>query len=178
MQPTPRGIDVSAYNDAVDAEDGDAAADALKTIAAEPEAASVKGEVEEDEDAGTTAATVTASQAVADLDVGPAAEHGPFVPGITTAVHDALVAGGTGDGPVLSNSLVCDGIVGNISAIMFVHQMFLLFVFSPSPRDCGYIARRLHHGPHLRRFGLSGKSFIPMLVSSGCGVTGVMAQDH
>ena len=173
-----KGVDVSAYNDAVDAEDGDAAADALKTIAAEPEAASVKGEVEEDEDAGTTAATVTAAQAVDDLDVAEPdpADYGPFVPGITTAVHDALVAGGTEDGGLV-DSLVCDGIVGGIGAIMgFVPQMFLLFVMLSFLEDCGYMARVAFIMDRIfRRFGLSGKSFIPMLVSSGCGVPGVMA---
>ena len=173
-----KGIDVSAYNDAIDAEDGDAAADALKTIAAEPEAASVKGKVEEDEDAGTTAATVTASQAVKDLDVTEPdpADYGPFVPGITTAVHNALVAGGTEDGGLV-DSLVCDGIVAGIGAIMgFVPQMFLLFVMLSFLEDCGYMARVAFIMDRIfRRFGLSGKSFIPMLVSSGCGVPGVMS---
>ena len=173
-----KGIDVSAYNDAVDAEDGDAAADALKTIAAEPEAASVKGKVEEDEDAGTTAATVTASQAVKDLDVTEPdpADYGPFVPGITTAVHNALVAGGTEDGGLV-DSLVCDGIVAGLGAIFgFVPQMFLLFVMLSFLEDCGYMARVAFIMDRVfRRFGLSGKSFIPMLVSSGCGVPGVMS---
>ena len=173
-----KGIDVSAYNDAVDAEDGDAAADALKTIAAEPEAASVKGKVEEDEDAGTTAATVTASQAGKDRDVTEPdpADYGPFVPGITTAVHNALVAGGTEDGGLV-DSLVCDGIVGGLGAIFgFVPQMFLLFVMLSFLEDCGYMARVAFIMDRVfRRFGLSGKYLIPMLVSSGCGVPGVMA---
>lgn len=104
------------------------------------------------------------------------AQYGPYVPGITTAVHDALVAGGTEDGGLV-DSLVCDGIVAGIGAIMgFVPQMFLLFVMLSFLEDCGYMARVAFIMDRVfRRFGLSGKSFIPMLVSSGCGVPGVMA---
>lgn len=104
------------------------------------------------------------------------AEYGPYVPGITTAVHDALVSAGTEDGGLV-DSLVCDGIVGGIGAIMgFVPQMFLLFVMLSFLEDCGYMARVAFIMDRVfRRFGLSGKSFIPMLVTSGCGVPGVMA---
>lgn len=103
-------------------------------------------------------------------------QYGPYVPGITTAVHDALVAGGTEDGGLV-DSLVCDGVVAGIGAIMgFVPQMFLLFVMLSFLEDCGYMARVAFIMDRVfRRFGLSGKSFIPMLVSSGCGVPGVMA---
>ena len=172
------GVDVSAYNDAVDAEDADAAATALKAIAADPAAKSVKGEVEGDEDEGTEDATVTAAQAVDDLEVSEpeAADFGPFVPGITTLASDALVAGGSSEDSLV-HSLVCDGIIGGIGAIFgFVPQMFLLFVMLSFLEDCGYMARVAFIMDRVfRRFGLSGKSFIPMLVSSGCGVPGVMA---
>ncbi len=111
-----------------------------------------------------------------DADSVDPAQYGPYVPGITTAVHDALVAGGTEDGGLV-DSLVCDGIVAGIGAIMgFVPQMFLLFVMLSFLEDCGYMARVAFIMDRIfRRFGLSGKSFIPMLVSSGCGVPGVMA---
>lgn len=104
------------------------------------------------------------------------AQYGLYVPGITTMVHDALVAGGTEDGGLV-DSLVCDGIVGGLGAIFgFVPQMFLLFVMLSFLEDCGYMARVAFIMDRVfRRFGLSGKSFIPMLVSSGCGVPGVMA---
>ena len=97
------------------------------------------------------------------------AQYGPYVPGITTVVHDALVAGGTEDGGLV-DSLVCDGIVGGLGAIFgFVPQMFLLFVMLSFLEDCGYMARVAFIMDRVfRRFGLSGKSFIPMLVSSGC----------
>ena len=111
-----------------------------------------------------------------DADSVDPAEYGPYVPGITTVVHDALVAGGTEDGGLV-DSLVCDGIVGGLGAIFgFVPQMFLLFVMLSFLEDCGYMARVAFIMDRVfRRFGLSGKSFIPMLVSSGCGVPGVMA---
>ncbi len=173
-----KGIDVSAYNDATDEGDADAQAAALKAIAAEPEAKSVKGTVEEDEDAGTEAATVTAAQAVKDLKVSEPdpADYGPFVPGISTAVSDALTAAGSAEDSLV-HSLVVDGIVGGLGAIFgFVPQMFILFVMLSFLEDCGYMARVAFIMDRVfRRFGLSGKSFIPMLVSSGCGVPGVMA---
>ena len=86
------------------------------------------------------------------------------------------MAGGTEDGGLV-DSLVCDGIVGGLGAIFgFVPQMFLLFVMLSFLEDCGYMARVAFIMDRVfRRFGLSGKSFIPMLVSSGCGVPGVMA---
>ncbi|MEE0372638.1 MAG: ferrous iron transporter B [Collinsella sp.] len=111
-----------------------------------------------------------------DADSVDPAQYGPYVPGITTMVHDALVADGTEDGGLV-DSLVCDGIVGGLGAIFgFVPQMFLLFVMLSFLEDCGYMARVAFIMDRVfRRFGLSGKSFIPMLVSSGCGVPGVMA---
>lgn len=104
------------------------------------------------------------------------AQYGPYVPGVTTVVHDALVAGGTEDGGLV-DSLVCDGIVAGIGAIMgFVPQMFLLFVMLSFLEDCGYMARVAFIMDRVfRKFGLSGKSFIPMLIASGCGVPAVMA---
>ena len=104
------------------------------------------------------------------------AQYGPYVPGITTVVHDALVAGGTEDGGLV-DSLVCDGIVGGLGAIFgFVPQMFLLFVMLSFLEDCGYMARvafimdRVMH-----RIGLHGKSFIPMIMGFGCNVPAIMA---
>ena len=111
-----------------------------------------------------------------DADSVDPAQYGPYVPGITTVVHDALVAGGTEDGGLV-DSLVCDGIVAGLGAIFgFVPQMFLLFVMLSFLEDCGYMARVAFTMDRVfRRFGLSRESFIPMLVSSGCGVPGVMA---
>ena len=73
--------------------------------------------------------------------------------------------------------LIVDGIIGGVGAVLgFVPQMFILFFFLSILEDCGYMARVAFIMDRIfRRFGLSGKSFIPMLISSGCGVPGVMA---
>lgn len=73
--------------------------------------------------------------------------------------------------------LVVDGIIGGVGAVLgFVPQMFILFFFLSILEDCGYMARVAFIMDRIfRKFGLSGKSFIPMLISSGCGVPGIMA---
>ena len=74
-------------------------------------------------------------------------------------------------------SLIMDGIVGGVGAVLgFVPQMLVLFLLLSILEDCGYMARVAFIMDRIfRKFGLSGKSFIPMLVSSGCGVPGIMA---
>lgn len=74
-------------------------------------------------------------------------------------------------------SLVADGIVGGVGAVLgFVPQMLILFLLLSLLEDCGYMSRVAFIMDRLfRKFGLSGKSFIPMLVASGCGVPGIMA---
>ena len=74
-------------------------------------------------------------------------------------------------------SLIADGIVGGVGAVLgFVPQMFILFFLLSILEDCGYMSRIAFIMDRIfRKFGLSGKSFIPMLVASGCGVPGIMA---
>ena len=95
----------------------------------------------------------------------------PSIPGI---IEGWLVAAGASD---LVQSLVLDGIVAGVGAVLgFIPQMFVLFVLLSFLEDCGYMARVAFVMDRVfRRFGLSGKSFIPMLVSTGCGVPGVLA---
>lgn len=73
--------------------------------------------------------------------------------------------------------LILDGIVGGVGAVLgFVPQMFVLFAFLAALEDCGYMARVAFIMDRIfRKFGLSGKSFIPMLIGSGCSVPGIMA---
>ncbi len=75
------------------------------------------------------------------------------------------------------NSLIVDGIIGGVGAVLgFVPQMFILFCFLSVLEDCGYMARVAFIMDRVfRKFGLSGKSFIPLLIASGCGVPGIMA---
>ena len=95
----------------------------------------------------------------------------PSIPGV---IEGWLTAAGASD---LVQSLVLDGIVAGVGAVLgFIPQMFVLFVLLSFLEDCGYMARVAFVMDRVfRRFGLSGKSFIPMLVSTGCGVPGVLA---
>ena len=93
---------------------------------------------------------------------------------IPPTVESFLVSIGTADWLV---SLIVDGIVAGIGAVLgFVPQMLVLFLFLAILEDCGYMARIAFIMDRIfRKFGLSGKSFIPMLIGTGCGVPGVMA---
>ena len=97
-----------------------------------------------------------------------------FVPSIPSLIEGALNAIGCA---AWLQSLILDGIVAGVGAVLgFVPQMLVLFIFLAFLEGCGYMARvafimdRIFH-----KFGLSGKSFIPMLIGSGCGVPGIMA---
>ena len=101
-------------------------------------------------------------------------DYGTWVPGIPVLAENALTA--VGAHPVLQ-SLILDGIIGGVGAVLgFVPQMLVLFLLLALLEDCGYMARIAFIMDRIfRRFGLSGKSFIPMLVATGCGVPGIMA---
>lgn len=102
------------------------------------------------------------------------ADFGIWVPGIPVLVSDGLEAIGCAE---WLYGLVVDGIVGGVGAVLgFVPQMLVLFIFLAFLEGCGYMARIAFIMDRIfRRFGLSGKSFIPMLIGTGCGVPGVMA---
>ena len=97
-----------------------------------------------------------------------------FVVAIQDAATSALSAIGAGD---MVMGLVVDGIIGGIGAVLgFVPQMAILFLFLSILEDCGYMVRIAFVMDRVfRHFGLSGKSFIPLLISSGCGIPGIMA---
>lgn len=96
------------------------------------------------------------------------------VPGIPVLVESALSAIGCAD---WLQGLILDGIVAGVGAVLgFVPQMLVLFIFLAFLESCGYMARVAFIMDRIfRKFGLSGKSFIPMLIGTGCGVPGVMA---
>ncbi|MCR4767199.1 MAG: ferrous iron transporter B [Saccharofermentans sp.] len=102
------------------------------------------------------------------------AEGAVFVPSIPDLVSSGLEKIGANE---FVTGLVVDGIVGGVGAVLgFVPQMLVLFLLLAFLESCGYMARVAFVLDRIfRRFGLSGKSFIPMLVSSGCGVPGIMA---
>ena len=96
------------------------------------------------------------------------------VPGIPDAVGNLLDSIGCAE---WLSGLVIDGIIGGVGAVLgFVPQMLILFMFLAFLESCGYMARVAFIMDRIfRKFGLSGKSFIPMLIGSGCGVPGIMA---
>lgn len=97
-----------------------------------------------------------------------------MVPGIPVLAEQGLTAIGCAD---WLQALVLDGIVGGVGAVLgFVPQMVVLFILLAFLEACGYMARIAFVLDRIfRRFGLSGKSFIPMLIGTGCGVPGIMA---
>ena len=102
------------------------------------------------------------------------ADYGVWVPGVPVVLESGLDAIGCAD---WLKGLILDGIVAGVGAVLgFVPQMLVLFIFLAFLEACGYMARVAFIMDRIfRKFGLSGKSFIPMLIGTGCGVPGIMA---
>ena len=138
-------------------------------------------EVEDEETLEITEETATIAdyeEALATLDeIGDEpdpADYGVWVPGIPVLIGNALEAAGAAE---WLSGLILDGIVAGVGAVLgFVPQMLVLFLLLAFLEACGYMARIAFVLDRVfRKFGLSGKSFIPMLIGVGCGVPGVMA---
>jgi ferrous iron transport protein B len=181
------GLDTEAVAEALDteAEDFDEAAarDALTAFAAQfsdsDEAAYL---VEDEETLATEEVTATGADLAEALEVyekysyaePDPADYGVWIPGVPVLAESALNALGCAD---WLSGLVLDGIIAGVGAVLgFVPQMLVLFLFLAFLESCGYMARIAFIMDRIfRKFGLSGKSFIPMLIGSGCGVPGIMA---
>ena len=102
------------------------------------------------------------------------ADYGIWIPGVPVLVESLLDAIHCSD---VVKGLILDGIIAGVGAVLgFVPQMLVLFIFLAFLESCGYMARVAFIMDRIfRKFGLSGKSFIPMLIGSGCGVPGIMA---
>ena len=138
-------------------------------------------DVEDEETLAVTTETATLAdyeKAKATLDeIGDEpdpADYGVWVPGVPVLVGNALESAGAAD---WLSGLILDGIVAGVGAVLgFVPQMLVLFLMLAILEDIGYMARIAFIMDRIfRKFGLSGKSFIPMLIGVGCGVPGVMA---
>ena len=179
------GIGSAAYNEVAE-QYGDASAivdgyDAyVEENGAAPEG-EFTYEVEDEETLEITEETATLKdyeKALATLDeIGDEpdpADYGVWVPGIPVLIGNALEAAGAAE---WLSGLILDGIVAGVGAVLgFVPQMLVLFLLLAFLEACGYMARIAFVLDRVfRKFGLSGKSFIPMLVGVGCGVPGVMA---
>ena len=102
------------------------------------------------------------------------ADYGVWVPGVPVLIGNALESAGAAE---WLSGLILDGIVAGVGAVLgFVPQMLVLFLLLAFLEACGYMARIAFVLDRIfRKFGLSGKSFIPMLIGTGCGIPGVMA---
>ena len=188
---------VSAYYELdTEAEDFDPAAALAEMKAVQPESDSAVIEVEDEETLALNDMTVyydaipdgadeetTVGMSYLDavsyfeengFDEPDPAAYGVWVPGVPVLVGNALEAAGTAE---WLNGLILDGIVAGVGAVLgFVPQMLVLFLMLAFLEACGYMARIAFVLDRIfRKFGLSGKSFIPMLIGTGCGVPGIMA---
>ena len=179
------GIGSAAYNEVAE-EWGDAATivdgyDAYVEENGEPADSVFTYTVEDEETLATEEETATVAdyeEALATLeelgDEPDPADYGVWVPGIPVLIGNGLEAVGCAD---WLSGLILDGIVAGVGAVLgFVPQMLVLFLLLAFLEACGYMARIAFVLDRIfRKFGLSGKSFIPMLIGTGCGIPGVMA---
>ena len=180
-----QGLDdvAAALDSAAEDYDPSAAVAALAAMSGEVDPAySFTYGVEDEETLEVTTESATGEDVVAAADVltsynceepDPAA-YGVWVPGIPVLVEGGLNALNCAD---WLSGLVLDGIVGGVGAVLgFVPQILVLFIFLGFLETCGYMARIAFILDRVfRKFGLSGKSFIPFLVGMGCGIPGIMA---
>jgi len=119
-------------------------------------------------------ATYGSYMAVADTEEPDPADYGVWVPGIPALIQNGLDGINCAD---WLEGLILDGIVAGVGAVLgFVPQLLVLFLFLAFLESCGYMARVAFVMDRIfRKFGLSGKSFIPMLIGTGCSVPGIMA---
>ena len=188
---------ISAYYDLdTEADDFDPDTALADMKAVQPDSASTTIEVEDEETLAMNDMTVYYDAIPADADeettVGMSyldavtyfeengfdepdpADYGVWVPGVPVLIGNALEAAGAAE---WLNGLILDGIVAGVGAVLgFVPQMLVLFLMLAFLEACGYMARIAFVLDRIfRKFGLSGKSFIPMLIGTGCGIPGIMA---
>jgi len=189
------GLDISAYTAAVEAGDKNAAKiAATEILAALPRLndADINGDGKTNDDdaylwsyedeenfkiayvtSGDVSDAIDAAYEIGYAEPDPA-DYGIFIPGVPVLVEKGLAAANS---PEWLSSLILDGIVGGVGAVLgFVPQILVLFIILAFLEACGYMARIAFVLDRVfRKFGLSGKSFIPMLIGVGCGVPGIMA---
>ena len=180
------GIGSGEYNEVADAySEASLVVDGYEAYIGEHGALAADGtftyDVEDEETLAVTTETATLAdyeEAKATLDeIGDEpdpADYGVWVPGVPVLVGNALEAAGASE---WLSGLILDGIVAGVGAVLgFVPQMLVLFLLLAFLEACGYMARIAFVLDRIfRKFGLSGKSFIPMLIGTGCGIPGVMA---
>ncbi len=115
----------------------------------------------------------TIDEGLSGEDIPQTSDYGIWVPGVPVIIENIL----PDNCPVWLHSLIIDGMVGGVGAVLgFVPQMLMLFLMLAFLEGCGYMSRIAFVMDRIfRKFGLSGKSFIPILIGTGCGVPGIMA---
>ena len=177
-----QGADIEALEGYIDAEadtyDGEAAKDAILAFEKDYHA-DFSYDVEDEETLEVTTETATMDDLNAAADLFAAgepdpADYGVWVPGIPVLIGNGLEAINCAD---WLQGLILDGIVAGVGAVLgFVPQMLVLFILLAILEACGYMARIAFVMDRIfRKFGLSGKSFIPILIGTGCGIPGIMA---
>ena len=181
------GVEVGDIADAMDAESDEfdpanaaKAADELLTVFDANTTATYLVEDEETLATDETESTYADLQSAVDTyksygcEEPDPADYGVFIPSIPDLVSSGLEKANCAD---WLQGLIVDGIIAGVGAVLgFVPQMLVLFIFLAFLESCGYMARVAFIMDRIfRKFGLSGKSFIPMLIGTGCGVPGVMA---
>ncbi len=148
--------------------------EALATFMEEAQAAGVVAEVEDEETGGVEEFTYADFAAAIDQGEPEPSDYGLWLPGLGAIIADAMANAGVAE---WLQSLVNDGIVAGVGAVIgFIPQMVILFILLAFLEGCGYLSRVAFIMDRIfRRFGLSGKSFIPMLIASGCGVPAIMS---
>ncbi len=180
------GGDIAEIREMLDADDVDADALNVKLNAFASGFASdfeIEYEVENEETLVTEIESATGADLVESIKVlyekygfgePDASDYGVWVPGIPVLVESGLDAINCAD---WLKGLILDGIIAGVGAVLgFVPQILVLFIFLAFLEACGYMSRIAFVLDRIfRKFGLSGKSFIPMLIGSGCGIPGIMA---
>ena len=178
-----QGLDTSAYNAAVEAKDAEGIKAALTALDEQiSDDVTVTWEYEDEETFETLTSSATGADFTASISTTlgygfaepDPADYGVWVVGVPVLVEKGLTAAET---PAWLNSLILDGIVGGVGAVLgFVPQILVLFILLAFLEACGYMSRIAFVLDRIfRKFGLSGKSFIPILIGTGCGVPGIMA---
>jgi ferrous iron transport protein B len=181
------GIDVEAVENALDTESEDFDVETAKTALTDfvnqfQDTDEATYTVEDEETLATETVTSTGAELKECVDIyakyeyaePDPADYGIWIPGIPGVVEEGLDAINCAD---WLKGLILDGIIAGVGAVLgFVPQMLILFIFLAFLEACGYMARIAFIMDRVfRKFGLSGKSFIPILIGTGCGVPGVMA---
>ena len=182
-----QGLDTETVSAALDTEaedfDPSAAKAALSAFVSEFSAADqasyfvIDEETMADEEATATGEDLAAAAKIYakyDYTAPDPADYGVWIPGIPVFIETGLTAANCAD---WLSGLILDGIVAGLGAVLgFVPQMLVLFIFLAFLEACGYMARIAFVMDRIfRKFGLSGKSFIPILIGTGCGIPGIMA---